>query len=105
MRARRALALPLIAVLAVAGGLLVAGCGGSDDDSTDAGTTLQSQNAAETSQGEDAMKKDDDDAMKHDDDVMKKDDGAMKHDDDDAMKKDDDDAMKKDDDDAMKREE
>jgi outer membrane murein-binding lipoprotein Lpp len=77
MRARKALA-PLIAVLAIAGGLLVAGCGGSDDSSSN-GTTLQSQNAAETSKGEEAMKHDDD-AMKHEDDAMKHEDDAMKHD-------------------------
>jgi len=105
IRARKALALPLVAILAVAGGLLVAGCGGSDDDSAGNGTTLQSQNAAETGPGDEAMKEDEamkkeGDAMKHEGDAMKQEGDAMKQEGD-AMKQEGD-AMKHDD--AMQKE-
>ena len=111
MRARKALALPLIAVLAVAGGLLIAGCGGSDDSSTSAGdTTLQSQNAAETSKSDEAMKHDDamkddsGDSMKHEsgEDSMKHEGDSMKHESGDEAMKHEDEAMKHED--AMKDE-
>jgi ABC-type glycerol-3-phosphate transport system substrate-binding protein len=107
MRARRALALPVIAILAVAGGLIVAGCGGSSD-SSGSDTTLQSQNAAETGKSDEAMKKEDE-AMKHDE-AMKKEDGAMKHEgeamhDEGSMKHDSSEDSMKHEDDSMKHDE
>jgi hypothetical protein len=73
MRARRGIAIPM-AVLAVAGGVALGGCGGSSDDDT---TTQQSQNASATT-GSDAMK-DDGHAMKDDHEGAMKEDDAMKH--------------------------
>jgi hypothetical protein len=98
MRARRALAIPAIAVLVVVG-LIVAGCGGSSDSAGN-DTTLKSQNAAETSKSDDAMKNDGD-AMKNDGDAMKKESGdAMKNE---AASTHDEGSMKQDE--AMKNEE
>ena len=46
MRARQAMAFPAVAILAVAGGIALGGCGGSSNEDQ---TTQQSQNAAATS--------------------------------------------------------
>jgi hypothetical protein len=74
MLARKGTTFSAVAVLAVAGGMALGGCGGSSDDSQ---TTRQANNAAATTSGDAAMK--DHGAMHDGHGEAMKDDGAMKH--------------------------
>ena len=95
MHAKRGMAIPM-AVLAVAGGIALGGCGRSSGDDT---TTHGSQNASATTGSDNSMKhhegaamkdehnaamKDEHGAMKGSDEAMRGHDDSMQHDD--AMK-------------------
>ncbi len=75
MNRTRVLAIPGVAVLAVAGGIAVGGCG--SDSSTDTGTAQESTNAAATVETDEAKAMKEEEAMKHEE-AMKEEE-AMKH--------------------------